>query len=945
MMVGNVEVVLASREIRLNGVPVLLGSRAFDILELLVASRGNIVPTAEIMRVVWPRTVVDDSNIRVHVCALRKAMGTDGKLIATVPGRGYRLLHSGEAARAPAAPAHRSASPIESPWSGPDTPIYGRAVAVNEVLGMFLHSPLVTLVGPGGVGKTRLGIEVARALAEESGVAARFISLASITDASAVLDAVASALGVKRFAGDCPFVRLGATLADERLIVLLDNCEHVIEEAAHLCHQLVDMCPQMRIIATSRAPLDIANERVYYVPSLAVPKPADGNDAILESPAVQLILARVESLGSRNPLDDVSIALIADLCRRLDGIPLALEMVAARIASLGLHVVDRELTDRLDMLTGVRRGTPLRHQTLEATLDWSYQLLTEIEKIVLRRLGAFSGSFSLATALAVVADGRYERHQLAVAIGGLVSKSLLSKTADVSNPRFFLLATTRAYALKKLAEWDETVATLDRHAQVFLDYFERNLAPLAKTSSEWLQELECELGNVRSALDWAASGRGLAATGIALAACVVPAFYDLLLVRECAERARRFLLLSSRTLESHAEPRMRLGAAFAASRAYISGPLGETRAAWLDVLVIAIRRGDRNFEARALCGLWNSAQLAGEVRHALYFARRFAAIAERDLQLTQRLLAHRALGVALHYSGEQAEARKQLEKMLASYDAKVHRWEQPGGRNDFGVAAQATLARVLWMQGHAVQARAMARQALDSALAANDELLTCHVLVEAVLPLNMFSGHTDEAHRNMKLLSQITSRLQFSVWQSCGRCYEAWFAALGADTVRCIAPFRTAVREMTGLGFVRHASVFEGQVALLLNHFGHSRDALDAIAAALVRSEKLNDVWYYAELKRIQGEILQDAGAPNEAEACFNVSVSLAVEQGAGWFEARARCSLALAGRAHAAVQAQKVTLPTSSGKPARAIDPASGHIVSASQQTGHLPQLFNKQA
>ncbi|MFM0056228.1 winged helix-turn-helix domain-containing protein [Paraburkholderia phytofirmans] len=476
--IGRVTVSLETREVYVEDRLLQVGSRAFDILELLIRAEGQTVTKEDIFRHVWPKSVVGENNIHVQLSAVRKIFGADNHAIRTISGRGYRLTIPVEAndpadlpATVPACEATGAASQSGLPVC--HAPLIGRDEAMAEITRALKGTPIVTLLGPGGIGKTQLGIAVARSIAATSGMDVCFITLASVDNAQSVIGTVAAALGVGRADGDVPLQSLVAAIRGRKLLVLLDNCEHVIESAAIICEMLVQASADLRILATSREPLRTRDEKFYWVAPLETPNVHASAKEILACSSVRMFLAQMNALNSVVEHDRSSLEMVATICRRLDGIPLALELAAARTAVFGIRKLVSELDDRFQFLTGGRRTAPARQQTLEAALDWSYQLLSVTERLVLQRLGVFAARFSLEAACTVAACGRLSRHEVTEAIIGLASKCFLMTTFDSKTKEYFLLETTREYALRKLHESEEADEVLTRKATHLAPVYEQ----------------------------------------------------------------------------------------------------------------------------------------------------------------------------------------------------------------------------------------------------------------------------------------------------------------------------------------------------------------------------------------------------------------------------------------------------------------------------------------
>ncbi|UQO40025.1 winged helix-turn-helix domain-containing protein [Burkholderia cepacia] len=592
--IGTLHVFLDRREIRSNGKLLRIGSRAFEILELLIRANGALVSKDEIMQRVWPHTVVEENNLQVHIAALRKALADDRNLIVTVPGRGYRLVGG----RTDVAPPVRA---VTSRLTAAPTALVGREQTVAEVLAALDTARVVTLVGAGGIGKTRLALEAAMRAEAHFPDGAAFVSLATVAAPQFVPDALAAAFGIAQPAGSLTLEAVLASVANRRMLLVLDNCEHLLDAAARIASALTESDAGLRVLATSREALRIQGERLCPIPPLEVPREGADDAETLGASAVQLFSARVQAADPRFPLDERSVSLMASVCRRLDGLPLAIELAAARAAVLGIDVLAAHLDDHFRLLTGGFRTALPRHQTLQAMYDWSYRLLGDAERLLLRWLGVFRGTFSIDAVREIVGATRLADADLLDTIAGLVSKSLLSLESAHGAPRYRLLTTTRAYALQQLENNGECAAAARAHANYFHALF--RLAPVddgGTLGESRLDVIRRELGNLRAALDWAFSPNGDAEIGIALAAVAVPCLFDLSLVDECRERARA-ALDSMRDMDetrTRDDARVRLLAAYAAALAHTAGSTQVADDAWSVVHALGLDTGESELPPR-----------------------------------------------------------------------------------------------------------------------------------------------------------------------------------------------------------------------------------------------------------------------------------------------------------------------------------------------------------
>jgi predicted ATPase/DNA-binding winged helix-turn-helix (wHTH) protein len=474
---GRWEFDLARRELRTGGVPVPLGNRALQIFAVLVESAGKLVSKDELMARIWPGVIVEENTLEVHISAVRKALGADRGTLRTTFGRGYRLvgdwairMESTPADSATLDPTRISVKPFLTNVPAATSEIIGRAAAARQLQDLLSIHRSVTLTGPGGIGKTTLALEVARSLFRSFQGDCWLVDVVSLSDPGLVPSMVAGVLGLKLGGEKTSPESVARAIGGERLLLILDNCEHVIDAAARLAEALIRHCPATYILATSREALRVEAEFVYRIPPLDVPDPRqEESDILLGHSAVQLFIARIRALDSFFSPDRAHLRAISAICRRLDGMPLAIELAVARAAVLGPELVLARLDERFALLTGGRRTALPRHQTLRATLDWSYELLPETERCLLRRLGIFAAGFTLEAASAVMRDQGHTAPDVLDEIANLVAKSLVASDGPTPSGRWRLLETTRAYAREKLAESGETEQTARRCAQYFRD--------------------------------------------------------------------------------------------------------------------------------------------------------------------------------------------------------------------------------------------------------------------------------------------------------------------------------------------------------------------------------------------------------------------------------------------------------------------------------------------
>jgi predicted ATPase/DNA-binding winged helix-turn-helix (wHTH) protein len=501
---GRFHVDLGTRELRRDGVAIPVGSRAFDILAVLAAAGGRLVTKDELMSVVWPQTIVEENNIQVQLSALRKILGPDRNLVLTVPGRGYQLC-----ARKPdVAPTSWLGGSMRDAHRPPplNIALVGRERAVQRILSMLESSRLVTLVGVGGIGKTRISIEVARRTELDSAEPAYFVDLSDLTTRDGMLEAIMTGCGRPTGDAGVPEEGVACALSDLRGLLLIDNAEHLIAHVAEVVDALLAANAHVRVVVTSRERLRISPEHTFKVDPLETPPASAAQVDILEHSAVRLFLQRANAMQVSVDADGRQLQLVGEICRRLDGIPLAIELAAARAADLGLDGTRRCLDDRMAFLTGGYRTARLRHQSLRATFDWSHALLGHSERTLFRRIAVFDRLFTLDALGAVACDATLSLGNAIAGIDALVANSLLNVQMEGPRVLYWLYESTRAYALQKLCDEGEVETITMR--------YERNVIHLPSRGGE--DQLESESGNVRrpspaavhDTLNWASAQNG-----------------------------------------------------------------------------------------------------------------------------------------------------------------------------------------------------------------------------------------------------------------------------------------------------------------------------------------------------------------------------------------------------------------------------------------------------
>jgi predicted ATPase/DNA-binding winged helix-turn-helix (wHTH) protein len=897
---GEWEVDLSRRELRARGVPVPISGRAFDIMEVLIQSGGEVVTKGDLAARVWPGVIVEENTLQVQISAIRKALGRDRELLKTASGRGYRLLGAWTSRQESKSsvdsidlePMPSPAEPFQTNLPAATSELVGRANAVQHLRGLLSAYRVVTLTGPGGIGKTKLALEVARSLFPAFHGDRWLVDLASLSDPGLVPSEVASVLGLKLGGDEISDESVARAIGVERLLLVLDNCEHVIDAAARLAEKIVRMCPRATILATSREILKIEGEYVYRVPPLDVPSPDEEPGNILSHSAVQLFIATTTALHSDFSPNGENLATIAAICRRLDGIPLAIDLAATRVATLGLQEVAAGLDNRLGMLTGGRRTALPRHQTMRATLDWSYELLPEPERLVMRRLAVFIGDFTAEAVSLVAAGGEIAPPEAVCFLANLVTKSLVMVEVGSGITHYRLHETTRAYALDKLAETGEFDQVARRHANYYRDLFDSAEIELdTLPTSVWLMRYGHQIGQVRAALDWAFSPTGDAKLGVALTVAAVPLWVYLALNEECRGRVERALAGSAESRD--ARRNMQLHAALGAALFVTKGADPETVAVWTKAFDIAESLDDADYRLRALYGLFSDCTNSGRFGAALAIAERFSSCAAKSIDPADGAIGDRLVGASLLGLGDLDGARRHIERMLDLYVARrshIIRYQR-----DQRLLARSYHFEILWLQGFPDQTMHSVECGVVDARVSDHPVSLCTTLTFASSNA-LHVGDLTLAERHVKALLDLSARHALTRWNAIGRCFESVFLIKRGDISGGLELLRTAFARVPQGSFTVFYTPVLAEIADALGRDDKAAEGLAIVDEALARSESNEERWFVAEFLRIKGELVLRQGAPQAAMAAeqyFLRSLDWARRQGALSWELRTSTSLA----------------------------------------------------
>ncbi|WP_439597310.1 ATP-binding protein [Falsiroseomonas sp.] len=888
---GNLLVDAAARQLRIDGRAVAMPAPAFDILLVLARQAGQLVGKDAVMAAVWGAAAISDNTLQVHVAALRKALGAQRALLETTYGRGYRLLGDWTATAAAEAAPGPAAPPGNLPLA--TSRLIAREEPLDQVARLLAEHRLVTLIGAGGIGKTRLAIEVARQVAPGFRDGCWLVELASLSDEGLVPQAVARSLG-QGFTGHEVTAGDVASLLESRdCLLLLDNCEHVIGAATELAETLLRRCPGLRILATSREVLRARDERAFRVPSLDVPRLAEEDAAaIRRHGAVALFLARMAMLGAA--ARDEEMPAIARICRQLDGIPLAIELAAARAGTLEVREVAARLDGRLHLLEADRRCMPPRHATLRATLEWSHDLLTPVEQLVFRRLAAFAGGFTLEAARAIAADADFDAEAVEEAVAGLVGKSLLNFTAAPAS-RWHFLETTRAFARERLQQDGEAGVLAARHA----DWFAAAIQAVWNAGAPQPEPLAAgarELENVHLAIATLFGTGGDPDRGARLVADFVPVWLHLGLTLDCQRRVERAL---AHHAAAGIATRIRLLATLTLILQRHAAPAEDSAGLLAELARLVDQAPDSEAQLFGIWAIWN--QQANSDRHdaALASAARFAALARRTGQPLHQLVAQNMRGYVHRHLGRYHLAARHLDaaRRLAACGPQgrpltwMH-YEQRG-------YTEAMLASVQWQRGELDQARRTASAALDIASASGTGGDVMFAAILGVAPIAIHAGDHQAARVAADLGDDFCHARGFVFGSAQIRCLRAVLQAACGDPAGGAALLEATLGTLRSIGRCCYLGYYQAHQATALLACGDHARAAMLLTEAAATADRQGERWMLPELLRLQAECLMAQRRPAlapAAEAGLEAALDLARRQGSAFWELRIAGSL---GRLH----------------------------------------------
>src|SRR6266550_7480310 len=831
---GPFELNVAERSLKKVDHVIPLGGRAYDILIALLENAGEVVAKSELIAKAWPDVTVEEGSLRVHLSALRKALG-DGqfgnKYIANVQGQGYSFI-----APVTRLPVDRDRSNASAGMSNLP-PALGRMVGrddvVLEIQGLLqTEQRLITILGAGGIGKTTVALAVGHgALADFSG-AAFFVDLSAVSDQEHLIGAIASAIGLGPQLVD-PKEALLNFLRPRRALIILDSCEHLIGKTAEIAGYIFQNAPDIRILVTSRKALHVPGEHVLRLCPLDCPPEQPGLTAskVIAYPAARLFAERVSARRGEFSLRDDEAPMVAEICRKLDGIALAIELAAGRAAIFGVRNTVAKLGSRLDLLKFGRRTADPRHQTLIATLDWSHDHLSEIERVLLRRVAIFVGHFTLEAALAVAEEVGIDESEIAGALGNLVNKSLIGVWTSSRGPCYRLLDTTRAYALEKLATSGEQDPIAERHASFSIQMLESNPVNLfdLEFTEAAANAVRDHLGNIRAALEWSFGPNGNDRTAIRLAAAASQLLLAMSLLLEC--RAWMEKAIDRRTPDCDPRDQMEIHASLALSMMLTTGNSERVREAFNTALTFAERLDDCYQQLRLLSGLSMYLHRTIDAVGSLKVALRAETVAKKTGNPEDAALADAMLGAAYYMLADHVRAPKHLERALHGSQAS-QRFNPTQYLFDLRTTSLFNLTRSHWFAGNLDRAAVYAERTIEEAGRSNHPIALCRALI-LTMPFHFWIGDFELVESKLSELELTAEKYSLEPFRAVAIGLRGRHLIHAGQTIDGIRHLQDSLEKLRFLRYEMLVTDFVSELAVGLAKQNQRTEALALIDASI----------------------------------------------------------------------------------------------------------------
>jgi predicted ATPase/DNA-binding winged helix-turn-helix (wHTH) protein len=876
----------------LDDQPVKLGGRSFELLHVLAHRSGQLISKEELITAAWPDTYVHESNLKVNMSHLRRALGdiqSQPIYVATIAGRGYRFVAPVQLSTCadggiPAKSSELSGLP---PWRD----IVGREREIAAIQDELRASQHVTVVGTGGIGKTTVALAAARAFEPNCPDGICFVDLSTVDDPALVPAALAAALGIRGNPGDT-LAAVIDYLRPRRVLVVLDNCEHVLPAAAMFANRFAADNLDSKLLATSREPLDTSVERVVWLDPLA----CAGTGAVLTArdavrfPAVDLFARRaLEWAGYQ--LVDADCEAIAQVCRAVDGLPLAIELAAANTERHAPSDLLAMLDKHLSFRGRNAEGAPPRHETLQATIDWSFRLLSPSEAAIFRLVSVFADAFELDDVAAIAVAADLKPAHVITGLGGLVAKSLVTAQVNGAGLSYRLLDSTRRYAIARRQESPIDAPALRCHARRMLAFFKQAEDECDwRHTRHWSGRYRGRLADLRAALSWAFEGND-PALGIELTVAAIPLWSEISLLSE----AQQWVALALKMADTFPCDDL-LKTKLACSRGwglFYGRKLGsENEDIWLSAIAHAERAGNFDYHMRGLLGLSFYLLQIGQIGKAIERLEELSDLSQRHRGWPGAPDGDRALAWAKAHAGDLTTGWRVLARQAEIYARPDKRTRVVELDIDRYISTRFYLPIVAWLTGKVGYAATIAQEAVEAAAEVGHLVSQSNALALAALPVALYNGDLGALEHYTAQLQSVLEREHIARWTPAHKYFAAAIRDLNGDQ-SAVCDMRDSIDELIECRYLMRIGMYLGNLADALLRRGQLDDARDAISMALKYQAQQQERWCRPELQRIKASILHRGGHRNAAVCLLREARDEARAIGAVSFELRVANDLA----------------------------------------------------
>lgn len=863
----------AKGEARYAAARLPLASVQVRVLYRLMSSLGEFVPAEAFAS--WPQSQTTGETVEVLISGINEVFlrhCSGAHYVVHVPDLGYALRLPGLRLT--------SQAPTPSARLGTGLPrararFIGHEETMRNLVKKLPEARLLTLLGTGGIGKTTIAVELARRLSARYRDGVVFVDLSPVAKLESALSAISTALEIKSMTGP-DVADITKALLTRNALLVLDNCEHLIEAVAPMCESIFRHAIQVHVIATSREPLRCMGEKLHRLECLPVPSASLAGSAaeVLRYPSVQLLMDRIHDTNPGLELQDEDAPFAAAICRQLDGLPLAIELAAPLTERVDLRTVAATLEAGALSVRDLRESCAPRHRSLQHLLDWSHELLTPRERLVLARLSIFRSRFSLQSAFAIAGPDDADLSAIQGWVVSLAAKSLLIVEPTGEGPICRFLDTTRAFAFAKLQASGEVDLIARRHALHMCDLFkdaERDWS--TRNRDIWVQRYGPLIDDVRSALRWSFGLEGDAIVGANLTVASTPLAYQLSLWDEYMHFHELAIEQASELIDLEPSVHLKLRTTLGSLIGQVHGPTRAMKVSYDAALRMAQQTGATPLIAAALDGVWMGAFMSGDYRTALRIAHECRRISREGTDAASETRTARMLAQAMHFSAQHTDALSLVDHLMNSRSTTTRRLGESSV--DPQVSARVVLARTRWLQGYPDDAVCIAADALKRA-ESDVSTSVAHVIAWASLPVTLWCGDLQGARTLLDRLQAHCAEHSLPYWGSWADCFElAMEDVADGDRAAIAAQLDSDEKKQDML-----ATVAPGHVT----------------AAMLTRASEGSSPWCSAEVMRAAGEsLLSKRGMAGAADArcLFQTGLRLAREQSAWSWELRCATSLA----------------------------------------------------